>query len=77
MSRVRLSMKKVAADFQSRSEMALIPAGMPHMTLNPGPGPLKFLAILNNSRGSEPMVVDCFREEPWVSHFTPIEYPPV
>ena len=31
-------------------EMALIPPGMPHMTLNPGPGPLKFLAILNNIR---------------------------
>ena len=58
-------------------EMALIPAGLPHMTLNPGPGTLKFLAILNNARGSEPMVVDCFNEEPWVSHFTPIDYPPV
>lgn len=58
-------------------EMALIPPSMPHMTLNLGPGPLKFLAILNNIRGPEPMVVDCFREEPWVSHFTPIEYPPV
>ena len=58
-------------------EMALIPAGLPHMTFNPGPGTLKFLAILNNARGSEPMVVDCFNEEPWVSHFTPIDYPPV
>lgn len=58
-------------------EMALIPAGMPHMTYNPGPDTLKFLAILNNIRGSEPIVVDCFKEEPWVSHFTPIEYPPV
>ena len=58
-------------------EMALIPPGMPHMTLNPGPAPLKFLAILNNIRGPEAMVVDCFREEPWVSLFTPIEYPPV
>lgn len=58
-------------------EMALIPAGTPHMTLNPGPDTLKFLAILNNIRGTEPIVVDCFREEPWVSHFTPIEYPPV
>ena len=58
-------------------EMALIPAGVPHMTFNRGPATLKFLAILNNIRGPEPMVVDCFREEPWVSHFTPIEYPPV
>ena len=58
-------------------EMALIPPGMPHMTLNPGPAPLNFLAILNNIRGPEPMVVGCFREEPWVSHFTPIESPPV
>lgn len=58
-------------------EMALIPPGVPHMTLNPGPAPLKFLAILNNIRGPEAMVVDCFREEPWVSLFTPIEYPPV
>ena len=58
-------------------EMALIPAGTPHMTFNPGPGTLKFLAILNNIRGPEPLVVDCFREEPWVSLFTPIEYPPV
>lgn len=57
-------------------EMALIPAGMPHMTFNPGPAPLVFLAILNNIRGAEPMVVDCFREDPWVGHFTPIEYPP-
>ena len=58
-------------------EMALIPPGLPHRTLNPGPAPLKFLAILNNIRGPEAMVVDCFREEPWVSLFTPIEYPPV
>ena len=58
-------------------EMALIPAGRPHMTYNPGPATLQFLAILNNIRGPEPMVIDCFREEPWVSHFKPIEYPAV
>ena len=58
-------------------EMALIPPGVPHMTLNPGPGPLKFLAILNNARADDPMVVDCFLKEPWVSHFTPIDYPAV
>ena len=58
-------------------EMALIPSGVPHMTRNPGPGVLKFLAILNHSRSPEPMVVDCFKEEPWVSLFTPIDYPPV
>ncbi len=58
-------------------EMALIPPGVPHMTCNPGPEPLKFLAILNNIRAADPMVVDCFKEEPWVSLFTPIDYPPV
>jgi hypothetical protein len=45
--------------------------------LQSGPATLKFLAILNNIRGPEPMVIDCFPEEPWVSHFKPIEYPPV
>lgn len=58
-------------------DMAVIPAGVPHMTFNPGPEKLKFLAILNNIRGPEPMVIDCFNEEPWVSLFKPIEYPPV
>ena len=56
-------------------EMALIPAGTPHMTRNPGPGPLKFLAILNNARSPHPMVIDCFTEEPWATLFPPIPYP--
>ena len=34
-------------------EMALIPAGLPHMTFNPGPDTLKFLAILNNQTSHE------------------------
>lgn len=58
-------------------EMALIPAGLPHMTFNPGPDTLRFIAILSNIRSDHPMVVDCFNEEPWVTHFKPIPYPPV
>jgi mannose-6-phosphate isomerase-like protein (cupin superfamily) len=58
-------------------EMALIPAGVPHMTFNPGPEPLQFLAVLNNIRGEQPICVDCFRESPWVELFAPIEYPTV
>jgi quercetin dioxygenase-like cupin family protein len=48
-------------------EMAHIPAGLPHMTLNPGPDPLVFLAILSPVEAPGEFTVDVFDEEPWKS----------
>jgi quercetin dioxygenase-like cupin family protein len=46
-------------------EMAHIPPGVVHMTLNPGPEPLVFLAILSPVEDSQPFTVDVFDQSPW------------
>lgn len=56
-------------------EMAHIPAGTPHMTFNPGPAELKFLAILSPVEAPGAFTVDVFNEEPWRTLFPPIPYP--
>ena len=55
-------------------EMALIPANVAHMTRNPGPEPLLFLAILSPSDAPGEFTVNCFNEEPWKSICPPIDY---
>ena len=57
-------------------EMAFIPAGLPHTTINTGDGPAEFLAILGPvSNGSETFTVDCFDEEPWRSLTPAVPHP--
>lgn len=56
-------------------EMAHIPAGVPHATLNPGPAVLKFLAILSPVEAEGEFTVDVFNEEPWCSLQKPKAYP--
>jgi quercetin dioxygenase-like cupin family protein len=47
-------------------EMAFIPAGVPHATLNPGPQELKFLAILSPGESAPgDFTVDVYTESPW------------
>lgn len=48
-------------------EMAHIPKNTPHATRNPGPGVLKFLAILSPVEAEGEFAVDVFEEEPWRS----------
>ena len=48
-------------------EMAHIPRNTPHATRNPGPGELKFLAILSPVDAPGEFSVDLFDEEPWRS----------
>ena len=55
-------MRKLAA-----GEMAHIPKNTPHATRNPGPGVLKFLAILSPVHAEGEFAVDVFEEEPWRS----------
>ncbi len=55
-------------------DIAHIPAGTPHCTLNGGTTTLKFLAMLSPTGEEGPDVVDCFDEEPWKSLRPPIFY---
>jgi quercetin dioxygenase-like cupin family protein len=48
-------------------EMASIPKNTPHATRNPGPGILKFLAILSPVNAPGEFAVDVFEQEPWRS----------
>ena len=48
-------------------EMAHIPKDTPHATINPGPGELKFLAILSPVNAPGEFAVDVFDQEPWRS----------
>jgi quercetin dioxygenase-like cupin family protein len=56
-------------------ELAHIPKDTPHATFNPGPAPLKFLAILSPANAPGEFTVDVFDEEPWVTLRPPIRYP--
>ena len=55
-------------------EVAHVPTDVVHGTYNVFEEPCVFLAFLASPSFQEPMVVDVFREEPWVSLKTPIEY---
>ena len=55
-------------------EMAHIPANVPHMTYNPGPDVLKFLAILSPVEAEGEFTIDVFNEEPWKTLFPPLPY---
>lgn len=55
-------------------ELAHIPAGVPHSTINSGSGRLQFLAILSPTGEEGPDVVDCFNEEPWKTLQPPVFY---
>ncbi len=55
-------------------EIAHIPAGVPHSTINTGSGTLRFLAILGPTGEDGPDVVDCFNEEPWKTLQPPVFY---
>ena len=55
-------------------EVAHVPKDVVHGTYNVFEEPCVFLAFLASASFQEPMVVDVFREEPWVSLKTPIEY---
>ena len=55
-------------------DVAHVPTDVVHGTYNVFDEPCTFLAILGSPRFTEPMVVDVFREEPWVSLKEPIEY---
>jgi quercetin dioxygenase-like cupin family protein len=52
-------------------EMAHIPKDTPHATVNPGPGELKFLAILSPVNAPGEFAVDVFEQEPWRSLMKP------
>ena len=56
-------------------DVALIPANVPHSTLNVGETPLRFLAILCDAETEGPFTVDVFDEEPWKSMRPPTAYP--
>ena len=56
-------------------ELAHIPMNTPHATFNPGPAPLKFLAILSPAEAPGEFIVDVFDDEPWVTLRPPIRYP--
>ena len=56
-------------------ELAHIPNDTPHATFNPGPGTLKFLAILSPVEAPGDFTVDIFDQEPWVTIRPPIYYP--
>ena len=55
-------------------ELAHIPKNTPHATFNPGPEPLKFLAILSPVEAPGEFTVDVFHEEPWVTLCPPKKY---
>ncbi len=56
-------------------EMAHIPPNVPHMTYNPGPDVLKFLAILSPVHAEGEFTIDVFNDEPWKTLFPPLPYP--
>ena len=56
-------------------EMAHIPKNLPHATFNPGPEPLKFLAILSPVVAPGEFTVDVFNEEPWATLLAPVRQP--
>ncbi len=53
-------------------EMAHIPPGVVHMTHNPGPEPLVFLAILSPVEDDQPFTVDVFEHSPWREILEPL-----
>jgi quercetin dioxygenase-like cupin family protein len=56
-------------------DVAVIPANIPHSTINVGDTPLRFLAILCDAETEGPFTVDVFDEEPWKTLKTPMDYP--
>jgi quercetin dioxygenase-like cupin family protein len=56
-------------------DVALIPANVPHSTLNVGETTLRFLAILCDADTDGPFTVDVFDEEPWKTVRPPLDYP--
>ena len=55
-------------------EMAHIPKDVVHGTYNPFDEPLVFLAILGPASFEGPALIDVFREEPWCSLKTPVDF---
>ncbi len=55
-------------------EVAHVPTDMVHGSYNIFAEPCIFLAVLASPEFKEPGIIDVFREEPWCSLKTPIEY---
>jgi len=55
-------------------EVAHVPRDTVHGSYNIFDQPCTFLAMLASREFQEPSIIDVFREEPWCTHKTPIDY---
>ena len=55
-------------------EVAHVPRNIVHGSYNIFDEPCTFLAMLASREFLEPSIIDVFREEPWCTHKTPIDY---